>query len=60
MSESKLNMFDEEFENAVKQVSQLIFDLTLKGRKTITIIDVATYDALGQCVATLVTKTEEK
>lgn len=57
--ESRLNMSDEEFEDAVKQVSQLIFDLTLKGRKTITITDVATYDALGQCVATLVTKTAD-
>lgn len=59
MSESKLNMSDEEFEDAVKQVCDLIYTLTLKGRKTITIIDVATYDALGQCVATLVTKTAD-
>lgn len=59
MSESKLNMSNEEFENAVAQVCELIYELTLKGRKIITITDVATYDALGQCVATLVTKTAD-
>ena len=59
MSESKLNMSDEEFEDAVKQVCELIFNLTLKDRGLITIKDIATYDALGQCVATTITKTAD-
>lgn len=59
MSESKLSMSDEEFENAVKQVCELIYDLTLKGKGFITIKDIATYDALGQCVAKTITKTAD-
>ena len=59
MSESKLSMSDEEFENAVKRVCELIYNLTLKDRGLITIKDIATYDALGQCVATTVTKTAD-
>lgn len=59
MSESKLNMSDEEFEDAVKQVCELIFNLTLKDRGLITIKDIATYDALGQCVAKTITKTAD-
>lgn len=59
MSESKLNMSDEEFEDAVKQVCELIFNLTLKDRGLITIKDIATYDALGQCAAKTITKTAD-
>lgn len=59
MSESKLNMSDEEFEDAVKQVCNLIYDLTLKGKGIITIKDIATYDALGQCVAKTISKSAD-
>ena len=59
MANSKLNMSDEEFENAVKQVCELIYNLTLKGKNNITIIDVATYDALGKCASEMITKSAD-
>lgn len=58
MSES-ISMSKEEFEDAVKQVYDLIYDLTLKGKGIITIKDIATYDSLGQCVAKTISKTAD-
>ena len=54
-----ISMSKEEFEDAVKQVCNLIYDLTLKGKGIITIKDIATYDALGQCVAKTISKTAD-
>lgn len=58
MSES-ISMSKEEFEDAVKLVCNLIYDLTLKGKGIITIKDIATYDALGQCVAKTISKSAD-
>lgn len=46
----------EEFEDDIKRVVDLIFNLTLKGRKNIDIYDVSTFVALGNIVNDIIKK----
>lgn len=46
----------EEFEDDIKRVVDLIFNLTLKGRKNIDIYDVSTFVALGDIVNDIIKK----
>lgn len=57
--DSKLNMSEKEFGFCFKEVSDLIYKLTLEGREEIDMYDIATYDALAQAVAKFVKETAD-
>ena len=50
----------EEFEDDIKRVVDLIFNLTLKGRKNIDIYDVSTFVALGDIVNDIIKKSAKE
>lgn len=50
----------EEFEDDIKKVVDLIFNLTLKGRKNIDIYDVSTFVALGDIVNDIIKKSAKE